>query len=627
MAIPDIRVKLVDGTFSSPFIKLEQKVGIDAEGLGIFREIISINIGEPTQALPPLAPALSSSMPSRTSVQLTAIPADNSGRPPITAWEVERRRSLDNGATWDAWAPLNASPLAPGTLTITDGSLAVGTPEIKREYRWRGVNGDGVGAWSNVRTEQWQTVVVQPPTAATNLSTGAATSSSQVLSWTADNDTTVTEQWIMFGNTLHETIGPAVRTYTVGGLAADTSTTNVSIIRNNATNNLQSPKSNTVTITTLPEDSSEVAFMIGCSDSPNAHGGTENWEGWRVYTPSARDAKADRTTNKPTFLAYSEDGPNLGGSNPNYTTVYNHVLAELNDFYYTSATGQTHTNRWDVQLFWSNGNENSDKGCLAASVGTEAVRSARYLISQSALYDAVHYIDPSTGKRRFPNAFAGSDPTHEHEFNGIVEFWLHDSAHKHDFVMWSMYPPGRQNTPADPTYNWPSTNLNDRTNRQLGFFARCFYRTQQARAAARARADTPDDFNIIIGIGETGIGDNPDDSTTRPYYAVHGLCGRFQALCDSTGLIPGFICWWDQQKDATANEPGPHPQNILSTGTAKITVGGGEVAVLGEPANTNPSTRQVLQNWRAYHHSYGGTHPSSWAGNPKSSWTTTGTVV
>lgn len=335
--------------------------------------------------------------------------------------------------------------------------------------------------------------------------------------------------------------------------------------------------------------------MLMCvNDSPNDHGGTDDWDAWRTYRKSSMLGRANLTGNlRPKIIAYSEDGPNLGGASPNYNTVYSHVLDELNSFYYTTATGQTHSARWGIKLFWSNGNENFDKGALSTPHTTAKINA--YTTSQRALYDAVHYVDSSTGQRRFPDAYAGSNPTTYAEQQGLVEDWLHASAQYHDFVMWSMYPPGRSNTAADPTFNWPTYNESQR-NATEGFLLRTFYRTKQAEALAG--------HPLLIGMGEVGIGNDPDDGTTRPYYAVYGLAHALARLSKQYTLTVPFACWWDQQVDASS------PQNILSD----------------EQSGLNPTTRQAWQNWKQYDTFNGGTRPTSWASNPKSGWKTTGSA-
>jgi len=337
-------------------------------------------------------------------------------------------------------------------------------------------------------------------------------------------------------------------------------------------------------------------MLMGVSNSTNDHGGTEDWDVWRVYNESAMLTLANRTGSlRPKALAYSESGPNLGGANPVYSTVYAHVLDKLNSFYYTTDTGQTHTARWGIQLYWSNGNENMDKGALGPDQRTgPADNVPGFVESQRALYNAVHYVDPSTGQRRFPDAFAGSDPTHDAEKKGIVEEWLTPSAPYHDFVMWSMYPPGRKNTEADPTFNWPtySEAAKDTTE---GFLIRTFARTKQAESVAG--------HPIMIAVGEIGIGDDPGDGYTRPFYAVYGMAHALTRLADQYDLQIPFACWWDNQTDSTS------PQNILSD----------------EPTGLNPSTRVAWQNWALYDRFRGGTNPPTFPNTPKSTWKTSGT--
>lgn len=384
----------------------------------------------------------------------------------------------------------------------------------------------------------------------------------------------------------------------------------------------ESPPSTAISVTTDSVPTTTVMLM-GCSASNNDHGGTEVWDGWRVYQESPMLNLANRTgSERPLFLAYSKDGPNLGSPTNNtfssYTSVYNEVLADLNDFYYTTSTGQTHTARWGIKLYWSNGNENHDKGALATHNATQI---GWFVESQRALYDAVHFIDPTTGQRRFPDAFAGSNPTHNAEQQGEVAAWLHPSARYHDFVMWSMYPPGREQTSADPTFSYPSFTESQRTVNPHGFLIRCFYRTKQAEAQARIDTGNPN-LKMSIGCGEVGIGNDPDDNTTRPYYAVHGLARAMYVLSNQYDLPMPFACWWDNQSSSSSS------QNILQSGFGAQNWS--STLLLGEPAATNPSTREAWQNWTDYCHlsPFNGTHPASWAGNPKTgTWKTSGTVV
>lgn len=224
-----------------------------------------------------------------------------------------------------------------------------------------------------------------------------------------------------------------------------------------------------------------------------------------------------------------------------------------------------------------------------------------YTTSMQALYAACHYIDPATGQRRFPDAYAGSNPVTYSEVLGQVADWLHPTAQYHDFVMWSMYPAGREETEEDPTYDWPSFNEANR-NVRAGWLLRCFYRTKLAEAVAG--------HPLLISCGEIGTGNDPGDNTTRPYYAVHSLARGMRLLSAQYQLTMPFACWWDEQVDST------RPQNILSD----------------EDPATNPSTREAWQGaMTTYDHTNGGTHPASWAGNPKTTgpnaWKTTGTPI
>lgn len=343
--------------------------------------------------------------------------------------------------------------------------------------------------------------------------------------------------------------------------------------------------------------------LMGCSTSNQDHGGTLVWDSWRVYQESEMLQVANRTgSQRPKALLYSKGGSPLGGTSPSYAAVYAEVLADLNAFYY-NGTGQTRSSRWGIQLRWSNGNEMHNKGVLSLPQTAEpgahtSTQVAGFATSQRALHDACHYVDPATGQRRFPDAYAGSDPTTEAERSGWVEEWLHASIQHHDFVAWSIYPGGRKDTVSDPTYNWPSLSPSQAQIAPHGYMVRCFERVKLACVAAGKPVSS-----VALDVGETGIGDDPDDSTTRPYWAVHGFMHSLVTLSENYGIPLGTVNWWD-------NELTDGPQNILSD----------------EPPTTNPSTRVAWQNWQQYDHQRGGTHPASWAGNPKAGWKTTGNV-
>jgi hypothetical protein len=359
----------------------------------------------------------------------------------------------------------------------------------------------------------------------------------------------------------------------------------------------------------------QTAILMGVSTAQD-HGGDELWDGWRIYKRSELYSFANRTTSggnrRPVFIAYSKDGGNnLGSTTDNtftsYTAVFNEALDELNTFYYGnssgtpgSGTGQTHSVRWGIKLFWSNGNENHDRGALAFDINNPPPTSQTpwphtqqqidwFTDSMRGLYDAVHYIDPVTSQRRFPDAYSGSDPTHDAERQNFIADYLHPSAPYHDFVMWSMYPPGRKTTVSDPTYNWPSFIEADWDNNPQGFLLRCYRRTKLAEAGAG--------HPLLIATGEIGIGDDPNDNTHRPYYAVYGMMEGMMRLCTQYGLTQSFACWWDQ-------ELAGGPQNILTS----------------EDPATSPSTADAWRNHLSYNTYRGGTKPASWAGTPRSSW-------
>ena len=173
------------------------------------------------------------------------------------------------------------------------------------------------------------------------------------------------------------------------------------------------------------------------------------WDSWRVYTETTLHQIANRQGElRPQALLFTKQSTPFSGT---YQAIYDTVVADLNEFYYS--TGNTHSGRWGVKVYWSNGNEMSNKGMLATTPHSAAAIDS-FVTSQRALYDAVHLV--VNGQRRFPDAYAGSDPTTEQERDGIVADWLHPSIRYHDFVAWSVYPAGRKDTPGDPTFNFPS---------------------------------------------------------------------------------------------------------------------------------------------------------------------------
>ena len=102
-------------------------------------------------------------------------------------------------------------------------------------------------------------------------------------------------------------------------------------------------------------------------------------------------------------------------------------------------------------------------------------------------------------------------------------------------------------------------------------------------------------------VGETGTGDDPDDPTTRPYWAVNGFMHPLMTLSETYGIPVGTVNWWDSELSGG-------PQNILSD----------------ESAGTSPSTRVAWQQWESFDRLRGGTLPATWLTNPQADWNTTG---
>jgi hypothetical protein len=361
----------------------------------------------------------------------------------------------------------------------------------------------------------------------------------------------------------------------------------------------------TLAASTSSSNPSAVVTLLGASTSAGSTHGNygNNWPVWRAYNLSSLNSNAAKTP-KPLAIAYSESGPNLGGATPDYTTIFNHCRSTLDTFYY-GGTGQTQNANRTIKFYWSNGNENYNKGIFASTLTTypQATLDA-YTASMKALYDACHYIDPVTGARRYPNAFAGSNPTQYQEFKGWASPGLMASARYHDFVMWSNY--SDTGTPADGTaiqYVWPYTGPRNPTQAQLddtrGWLMRCVNRTKLMED--KARSERGDTVRIAYSVGELGVNRSPSDPTLRPYYAVHAFYGGLRSLCNLFDLDFAFACWWDGGT------------NALFSFDDNMTQG--------------PTTAEAWHDAPQYNHIFGGTHPPEWVGNPKASWNTNGPVV
>lgn len=621
--------------------------GVEGESPGVYIPLDVVFAGDaPTPVLIPGTPTLSGSLTSRTQASLAwtagTVPP---GTPPVTTWEVQRRESTNNGGSFGAWDDIAASPVAGGTTIATDTGLTTGTPEIYFEYRVRGVNIAGAGPWSNPLPLQWTSTPVGQPTAPSGVVATLQSATSVQLTWNATANASVTKFGIFQAGVLVVDNIPITQPYIYlwTGLTPGQAYSQITVRR---WNGQWSNGSNAVSFTMPYADPIDFTMMIGCSASDNDHGGTDQWEGWRIYSRSTMLTYANKTgLERPDFIAYSVDGPPLwngiGGINAaTYDAIYSYVLSELNNFYYNN-TANTQSSRWGIKLFWSNGNENSDKGVLSpeptGTSGHTDTQVANFVLSQRALYDAVHYAPG--GVRRFPDAYAGTNPTQEQERKGWVQKYLHAAAQYCDFVMWSMYPPGRgvndPNLSRNPRLDWPTFDVSLRNNLQRGYIMRCMYRTYEAQKAARiALGQDPNTgtFQLMVACGEVGQASDPDDRSQRPYFAVHGLFGAMWITARMFGLAMPFACWWDNattdQGETVVTTDSPH--NILSDeppNSDHLAFGGGAAAGNNATA-TNPSTRVAIQNWMLYDKRQpGSSQPAQWAGNPKSTWDFSGTQV
>lgn len=499
-------------------------------------------------------------------------------------------------------------------LSASVTGLTAGTSYTVVVTRFNALGLESVNSNSIVATTTGTVAgVPSPPSTPTRT---ALTDTSVSLSWAETADATVLRHWLYLDGTRRgAALAAGATSGTITGLTPGTAHT-CYVTRENATGN--SGPSPEVNFATTNSAVTTYALM-GSSSSGEGAGGSDDWDGWRIYTRGELYQRSNQTgASKPLFIAYSEQGSPFSGS---YASIKAHVVDELEAYYYTTTGAQSA--RWGIKLYWSNGNENSDKGMLAAN---NASNLALYLDSQRGLYDAVHTLN-GDGARRYPAAYAGTNPTQEHERTGIVQWWLHPGAVYHDFVMWSMYPPGRGvNDPSlsrNPRLDWPSVLESERNNIRRGFLTRCFYRTKQAENYARANGKP--NHKLDMGCGETGQASDPDDRSARPYYSVHAIAYTQHQLAGIYNLDFVFDCWWDNK---TAEDK---PHNVLldePPNSDHLSFGTGAAAGSNAVA-TNPSTMQAWKNWRLYDKRIvgAGNLPAQWAGNPKVSWNNDGTPV
>ena len=585
--------KNADGTLS-PLTLLGE-----ADGEGGYIPLQLSIVGDPVLPSTPLSPALTGSMASRTSATLSWTLLDQGSRPPVTSWVVERRQSVDNGVSYGSYSAISGSPFNAATLTRTDASLPIGTPEITFDYRVAGVNGDGQGDWSRTLPLQYGGALPVVPEKAFGLAVSAIAATSVTLTWDFPADATVTKQAIYKGNVLVvDNLDKLAKSYKWTGLVTDVAQANINIRRLNVID--WSTASNYVTFTPTSTPAFVFAPLIGCSASSNDHGGTDAWDAWRVYSYGSALTYANRTgVNHPKVLGVTESGMYT-----DYTTPYNYWVARLEEFYYTTAGA---AGRQNVELHIGNGNEYADK--------VTAGNMAGFVQGCRGIYEATRVLN-GNGTRRYPLASSWLDPTSDQELatitGGLVpgtDQSIYKAVPYLDGVAWSMYPPGRQSTNAAPTLEWPSFDYELSNNSALaefptrnarGFLARCFRRTYEAQDPA-FNTNITSFHPLKIACWEVGTGDFPLSQSIRPYWAVHGLMASLGVMAKHYDLEMTDMCWWDQQK------AGDFPQNILSD---EPVPGAGQI-----------STRVALQNWATYNQFNGGTRPSDWpASGPPNSW-------
>lgn len=537
-------------------------------GQGVIRPLVMADGDGPSAPETLSAPGLEGSMPAVTSVELVWTPAaDGTSKPPVTAWEIQRRRSYDNGASYDAWAAVTGSPVAATARTFTDGGLASATPQIIREYRVRGVNAAGDGDWSNAKRLQWQSVDTGAPTAPTNLTLGTIASTSVPLSWTETADAMVTKHGIFEGNTLvRDNLDRVATSYVYAGLVAQSTHTNVNVRRANldpvtgATR--WSPASNMRTFTTTGNPGIQHDVVMGTSVSGPLTGYNpyRNWGAIRSYSRSA--AAGYVTTYGARVLAVTDD-PNLhyesGASGAQSLENW------LEDFYY----GNGSANRKSVEVHWGNGNEIDRDFINGAPISQAFIDSCR--LQRAAIWRT----NPD-GTRRYPNASMWLDMTNFQIHNRNSGASFKPAARYLDGVACSMYPPRRFAEPVVWT-EYPQSEIDSVLNVVQDWML--------TGSATGGRSNITQFATWEIGVpidhaftnNATGppSGDPTAQTnfTIRPRWMTGGVDstgknwkGFLQYVydgCTSRGIIMREQLWWNQQSDTRAPNQFTHDRSDL----------------------------------------------------------------
>lgn len=384
--------------------------------------------GTPYVPLNPLAPTLSVVLTSRTTATVDWIPASGFLGPAILEWEVDVQTSIDDGANYGAWAPISGSPFDHDVFTASLTGLDTHTsPELKLNFRCRGINGDGVGSYSEYAV-QYGGVVVNAPRPPRNLTVTNITPTSVLLSWTpsigADTDG-ATKYGIWSGSTnLNIDIDPNAVSFVWSGLLQGHDYLNTNIRRFNSGG--WSGGTNYVDFTTPRTRLTIDDPVMGQSVPDNQNAYRTTIPAIRVYdfTPTVVSQFNDW---QPRVIAFTDDDQSPNGTSLAYVDS---VEAMLIEFYEGSGSSA----RQNCELHVANGNE-IDRSWTTGNL------SQAFIDVYAALRDVIW--QTTGGVRRFPKASVWVDMTANNiksngsgpRFKAIARYL--------DGMACSMYPAGR----------------------------------------------------------------------------------------------------------------------------------------------------------------------------------------
>ena len=315
------------------------------------------------------------------------------------------------------------------------------------------------------------------------------------------------------------------------------------------------------------------APLMGVSSSSNDHGGQMAWDSWRVYTVTTLHQIANRQGElRPQAMLYSKQSDPLGrhlpghlrqrGGRPQRVLLLDrqHPLGAVGD------QGLLVQRQRDVQQ--------GDAGHHAAQADGDRRPSSP---------PSAPCTTPPPGRERpapLPRRLRRLRPDHRagarRDRGGLAA--SHDPLPR---LRGLVDLPGRpQGHPRRPDLQLGLDQPADANVAPHGYMVRCFERVKQALDAAGMPRNA-----VSFHVGETGTGDDPDDPTTRPYWAVHGF---MHPLVTSARLRHPAGHRELVGRPAGRDLPAEHPADE-------------------DPAT--PSTREAWQNWHLYDHLRGGTLP------------------